>query len=257
MDDEIFGLEDAKPRTQGFSSKWVLPMLVVLGILIYEVTSQPGIGVAVLCLKFGWEDFRTGFWLRRADPERRRGSACFWLFMSLGMLKTAITGSILMFVFVFAFVPRGANPPPEQFVAAAVTAMSGFLLCTIATGVALFKAWRGRIRLWVSGCVHQARRENAWPALFARNGEANQARAVVLTALITIAIPLLLILIFLLMPVGQGHPTFFTVAFVFVLIFVAFFVLAFREYVLRGFARHPAECWDLPGWRHSFVVDQK
>src|SRR5205823_1721793 len=52
-----------------------------VGWALYELTTQPALGAVAVCLKFGWEDFRTARWLRRRDPNRRRGRACFWLYV--------------------------------------------------------------------------------------------------------------------------------------------------------------------------------
>src|SRR5205807_7892047 len=74
--------------------------LLVVGWMLYELTAQPALGAVAVCLKFGWEDFRTARWLRRRDPERRRGRACFWLYAGNGLLKTAGVAFVMTFAMV-------------------------------------------------------------------------------------------------------------------------------------------------------------
>ncbi len=50
---------------------WVI--LAGLGFLVFDLTAHPSLGVAVFCLKFGLDRFKTAFWLLRTDPIRRRG----------------------------------------------------------------------------------------------------------------------------------------------------------------------------------------
>ena len=48
--------------------------LLALAWIIVELTHQPALGAVAVCLKFGWEDFRTARWLYNTDPQlwRRR-----------------------------------------------------------------------------------------------------------------------------------------------------------------------------------------
>src|SRR3954454_11024639 len=90
--------DDPPPRRR---PSLVLPALLALGFVVYELTAQPGLGAAIACTKFGWDDFLTARWLRRRDPDRRRGRAEFWLFVAAGLWKTAVTGVVVMFAVAF------------------------------------------------------------------------------------------------------------------------------------------------------------
>src|SRR5438552_14652063 len=74
--------------------------LLVVGWALYELTTQPALGAVAVCLKFGWEDFRTARWLGRRDPDRRRGRAHFWLYAGNGLLKAAGVASVMTFAMV-------------------------------------------------------------------------------------------------------------------------------------------------------------
>src|SRR5947209_1697135 len=98
--------------------------MLAAGILVFELTKSPGLGAAIACTKFGWEDFLTARWLRRTDPDRRRGRTCFWLYVASGLWKCALTGIAVMFAVTFlaaamqAPQPRPRGPgwvPPAVF----------------------------------------------------------------------------------------------------------------------------------------------
>jgi hypothetical protein len=258
MADAFFGSEDFEPAVRRQRGVRWLPALLLAAFLVYELTAQPGLGAAVICLKFAWEDWRTALWLRRTDPDRRRGRACFWLYVSFGLLKTALTGSALMFTFAIVLSPQRApgNPPPPEVITAILTAMLGFLLCSFATVVALVKAWHGGIRLWLDDSVHNARRQNQWPPPNPSRHVKNQARGVALAAIITICTLIILCLLPLFFLIGPS-PAVAASLLVVVLIVLPFFFLALRDYLERGFARCPGDCWGTSASSQAITMDQE
>src|SRR5579864_658654 len=105
------GYEEEMERRGWFSRlhlSW--PMLFVIGWLVYELTTKPTLGAVAVCLKYGWEDFRAAIWLRRVDPRRLRGRACFWLYLAWGLTKTAAVACLMSIAFA-AVSPKG---PPAQ-----------------------------------------------------------------------------------------------------------------------------------------------
>src|SRR5437016_4928589 len=102
---EFLDEEDVPSRRRNFLS-W--PAVLAAGWLFYELTAQPNLGAAVVCAKFGWNDFRTAWWLRRVDPDRRRAWACFWFYLASALWKTAITATVT--IFAFAFVAASLRP---------------------------------------------------------------------------------------------------------------------------------------------------
>src|SRR5262249_30510919 len=97
---------DEYVHDQELPRRWLAPLVwtvvVVGGWLIYEATAEPDLAVAAVCLKFGWNDLRTGIWLARRDPDRRRGPACFWLFLGLGLWKSGLTAIFFLFALPMA-----------------------------------------------------------------------------------------------------------------------------------------------------------
>ena len=59
--------------------------LITIGILIYELTTQPILGVIVVCSKFGWNDFLIAYLLPRVDPNRPRSRTVFWFYVAAGL----------------------------------------------------------------------------------------------------------------------------------------------------------------------------
>jgi hypothetical protein len=167
----------------------VLPALLAAGLLIYELTARPDLGAAIACTKFGWEDFMTARWLRRRDPDRRRGRAGAWLFVAAGLWKTAVTAVVVMFAVAFLEslvrpppLPNQPLPPSAGIAGAMFTAAAGFCCCTVTTGWAFFLAVRHRVRLWIDRQVHRDRRSDRWPPA-STSGRRNRAGAVLFTAL--------------------------------------------------------------------------
>src|SRR5437763_14614346 len=104
--------EEQAPRSWGVHVSW--SAFFLLGWLLYECTSQPGLAAAVTCAKFGWSDWRAGWWLRRVDPDERRGRTCFWFYLAYGLWKVAVMASLVLFVLLVgrSGVRRGAAGGP-------------------------------------------------------------------------------------------------------------------------------------------------
>lgn len=149
--DLSIAVEDAaeQPRSRwGFLFSW--PSFFLCAWAIYELTSQAALGVPVLCAKFGWDYFRTAWWLRCMDTDKARGKVAFWIFMAGGLWKTAIVAVILMFVYALILAANQKAAPqaaaPKEIVEAAQVAFSAFcsprarrygpsaLLCGIESG---------------------------------------------------------------------------------------------------------------------------
>lgn len=263
-----YGLQE-EGFEQGPGRRWQNPLtwsaLAALGILVYEVTAQPGLGAAVLCLKFGLNDARTAWWLWRVDGNRRRGGVCFWLYLASALWKIAITGTAL--IFAFALIAGMVNPKaqgappangaglPAALVAAILTSFFGFLSSVLITIVALWGAWRYGIRLWLNSQIHGARRSNTWPSLYPWYGSSNKAGRLVLTALVSAYAVSAITGIGLLAnlkldPKLSGVAI--TIFVVLLMIAGPVTILAVREFVIRRMlAVSPVQCWDKENWNRT------
>jgi hypothetical protein len=229
------------------------PALFLIGWLIYEVTAQPDLGAAIVCAKFGWNDFCAALWLRRKDPDRGRARACFWFYLASGLWKMAITATLAIFAFAFlaanqqnAQKPRADGLPP-WFGAVLLTALMGFGLSALTTLIALQLALRYRIKFWLSSSVHRFRRRNSWPPYDVWKLGPNHAGRVLLTSLILV---LVTVTFTLSIPLGAAigqHGNFAIVAIVVVAACACTVaILIFRDILNHRFVAHtPWQCWGI------------
>jgi hypothetical protein len=174
---------------QGKPSRWhlfSLPAFLAIGWVIYEVSHQPGLAAMVMCLKFGYEDFRTALWLHRKDPWPTRGKALRMLYFAAGMWKAAVMGILMVIVILIAipFVNAIQNAPApgpqpnndkalkdviqnrELFIGAFGMTLFGQFVASLSTARALQIARNNRISLWLHGAVQFARHRNDYPPMY-------------------------------------------------------------------------------------------
>jgi hypothetical protein len=229
------------------------PFLLALAWLLYELTAQPHLAAVVVCIKFGWNDMRAAVWLRRTDPERRRGRACFWIYLASGLWKIAMTAVLTMFACAFLIKPPAPQPQAvmpdslRMFISVALAALVGFGLSTLATCVALGLALRYRIKLWLSPTVDRARRKNAWPPYDEYTWTVNRAGRVIVTALILLSTVVVIVLVVTMLTFfqGLGPPRGAVMGGITTgLVGIPTLILALRDVLNRHtIARTPAECW--------------
>lgn len=182
------GMLETFPARDGGECRWGARLfwaaVVLLGVLAFELTASAAFGIALACLKFGGEDFRSGFWLRQVDPNRARGRVCCWLFVASGLWKAGIAaGNALMLLLVLTF-SLNKGMLIEQILYALLTLFVCFGLMTVTAYLGLAGAFRHRVRAWVRPELHEARRRRfAWP-LASPARRPNQALRVIMTALI-------------------------------------------------------------------------
>lgn len=79
---------------------WWIP--IALGFLIWELTDETGIAVAVSCARAGWPYVSVGWWLYRHDPISRRGTASLVFHLGLGVTRWGLASIGLIWGLVFA-----------------------------------------------------------------------------------------------------------------------------------------------------------
>jgi len=207
---------DQPPPAQNFFLS--LPLILLIGLIIFEATSEPGFAAMSLCLKFGWEDFRTAFWLIRTDPSRKRGRACWWLYIASGLWKVGVSSFAMFVVIIFleGFFQQGQGKGMFHLVAAVCLSLFfAFVLSAIATWIALFSCWWNDVPLWLNGSVRIARRHAEWPPLY---GSQNRISVLIATNLLFVFPIFLPLLPALLIWLHSMHRR-------------------------QLFAKHPADCW--------------
>ncbi|OAI45879.1 hypothetical protein AYO44_02470 [Planctomycetaceae bacterium SCGC AG-212-F19] len=241
------------PSDRRWPSLLTFPVLLLIGWVLYELTAQPALGVAAVCVKFGWDDFRTAWWLRGSDPSRPRGRAFFSLFIASGLWKMAITASLMIFGYIALHLAglAGGKQLAPHIVGTVLTAFFGIALAAGCVALAIFQAWRCDVRLWLHPAMHAARRKNRWPPQLPAH-TANGAGLLCGTTWFALAVPLLLVGLALLVQQFQGQiqrgtpgAAVLVVGFPLLCGLTALGLFFFVRHVLNGriFAATAAECW--------------
>jgi hypothetical protein len=228
--------------------------LLAVAWVVFELTAEPAFAVVVFCGKFGWDDFRTAGWLRRVDPNRPRGRACYYLCLAAGLWKTTLVGIGLFAVFMPLMLLAGKqapNVPPPPMLGSMIAGYFGTIIAMLFSYRAFWLGLRGRVKFWLDPEVHQARREAIWPAHYPRDAPRNRASFPLTAALVA---PIVLLSIFgislvigLLAPPPGGRPPDAAAAVVAGLFLGALGVFIVGKRVMRRrlLARSPEECWDV------------
>lgn len=167
---EVFEIEPSERRGAFFHLPWWL--IAMAAFAVAELTAHPSIGVIVLCLKFGWNDFLTALWLRRRDPERKRGKICSWFYFASGLWRVCMWSFLLLFM-TLAFsvmvelkqAQAGApgNDPMIEAITCLIVWLVSSAFATLYSLLAIIFAWRDKTKIWVSGSLSDSRRSGDWP----------------------------------------------------------------------------------------------
>lgn len=165
---EVFEIEPSDDG--GLLSRLPWWLILTVAFVVTELTAHPAIGVSVLCMKFGWNDFRTGLWLRQRDPHRARGAVCSWFYIASGLWRVCLWSIGLSFVAIFFLLAiegpqlKQKNPAmPPEVMACMVMWLLSFSAATLLTMVSAVLAWSRGVKVWISGRISEIRQLNVWP----------------------------------------------------------------------------------------------
>src|SRR5262249_40851610 len=139
----------------------------------------------------------------------------------------------------------------DAFLGAAATTLGGFILSVLVSHLALVWALRHKVRLWLDGEVHRARRENVWPSCYPAGGRLNRAEFPIIVSLIfTLALATIgtLILATLMLRGLGGWGFLFGLGMSFFVFSggIRLFLRGTERFRSEVFARNPQECWGVP-----------
>jgi hypothetical protein len=232
--------------------------LCLIGWIIYELTMQPALAAGAVCVKFGWEDFRTAVWLRRHDPKRTRGKACAAFYFASGLWKIILTSFVMFVALAIVTDNPGAPPQPGQppppvppFVLPFVICWLGFWILAVALCRSLWLALRYRVRFWLNPVVHLNRQFNLWPPGQGFSHRRNRAGLVLMSSLFVMVFPVLVLVVIVLFtvvlePLGQGrHKGLITVGSILLSVVVGpIGFIGLKAFLYqRVIAASPEECW--------------
>jgi hypothetical protein len=148
---ELVGEEEQRPaRSKGLIA-W--SVLLFVAFLIYEITARPAFGIVILCSKFGWDTFLTGYWLWRIDPNRSRGMTFFWFHAALALIRILYVGFLLFILLSFVSAQAAAFQQAgfarEAIMALGVAAV-GIILFVVAVLLGFWSAFRAPFKIWLA-----------------------------------------------------------------------------------------------------------
>jgi hypothetical protein len=226
--------------------------LIIIGLLIYELTTQPILGVIVVCSKFGWNDFLLAFLLRRVDPNQPRGRTVSWFCLAFGLLKVVYASVFLAIALSLMlgapFGPAGFQGILLRCISAWGVALFGYLLITAVVFTGAFYSKQSQLKVWLTSPFP------LWHARTRVKGQGRKLENLVDLLIMAALFPLFLGCFSLLPVVGeliepqpQGNIVFIIVFLVVLWVGILTYLLVKVFLVLkkRFAAPNPFECWDL------------
>ncbi len=222
--------------------------LIIIGLLIYELTTQPILGVIVICSKLGWNDFLIAFWLRRVDSNLVRARAVSWFCFASGVLKVIFGSTFLLpglVILAAAFGQLGNQGTMLRVVSAFAVTLFGYLLITVIVFRGVICARRSQTKIWLS--PDWAFWGPGWREA-SNGGLRNFMDALLIFALIPVG--LLGFVVFpmmsciLLQPQGLWAVPFLGFWLIWYGLLVSVLQMAFLTIKKQTAAANPFECWD-------------
>jgi hypothetical protein len=188
-------------RVRGNSGLLIWVVVLFIGGVLYALTAQPGVGLAVVCVGFGWEDFRAAVWLRRWDPWVERGRACLLIYLASGLGKIAAAAFAMIFgCFVTVLIAACVFAPERQpsgrmvVVGDAAGQLTILYLAGIGATAPLFlcgviAARNHHARIWLGQVAHRGRRLDSWPPGPSERSEVNRLDSFWLSMVVLFGLP--------------------------------------------------------------------
>lgn len=248
-DEATTGLDGERQRESRLIPNVVWLLLLAAAWLVFELTANPALAAVVACGKFGWNDFRTGWWIRRTDPYRARGSTCFWFLLASGMWKITGTAIVLTFVLSSAVAAQQQGQPGgaqmnQLFGVLLFLMVFGPFLSTGATLLAIAFAWRMGVRIWIDRTLHWHRRNRVWPPRPWGENSIHRQITLSLGLVLLISTIVVIAVAFSRQPLPAMGEQIRVLTFAGSLVGGAAATLWLRERILRDVcARYSEECW--------------
>ncbi len=211
--------------------------------LIFELTSNPFLGLGLLCLRFGRNDFRSALHAGR-DPHRQRGAAVTHFLLASSLFRIALAGILLspvVYVLEFTF---GIQIGPENAVVGLCLFVLGIVLGLFFSFKGLETAAKNRLRLWIDGRLFQ---QNDLRQVLSY-GRRNRMIVIILATGVSFSLCMGFVIY---ATIGRGQNLFDPRSLVFwSLVFLVAWPGLLLIYCQRIIARRPEECWEtLPPWK--------
>lgn len=227
---------------------WIWPVFGLIAVLVFELTANPGLAVAIFCAKLGLKDVRLGLWLSRRDPIPERGQMTGLIAASMIGLKVTVASLVtyLSLLVISCFAPLQWNAAPALFqcgVSLGITTGVCLVLSLTISSYAFFRLLRTGQKVWLEEGMTRAPGRDEWPPEVegppTRNSAIDVAQLgflmqipVVVTGGVWLAYALDLPETAMVWIVFGGIPV----------VLIACY-LYLRLVIVRAIARHPGQCW--------------
>lgn len=146
-------------------------LMIAVGFLVWDLTDRTGLAASVACLKFGWEETSTGFYLLRKDPNRSRGWICCTFHIARGCARFGWIGFVVSlaaeegphFVRQWQGLPPAPRVANDVFLNVLLLSMCGITSSVFLSGVATWLALSGKQRVWIDPTTRMSRTQRLWP----------------------------------------------------------------------------------------------
>ena len=240
--------DDSSPSTnRTFFSTWGWPLFGLAAWLVFELTASSMISSFVISIRFGWKDVFTGMYLWWVDPVRARGRALGLMHLASAMGKTYFSAFVLWGLLsglIEDFGPPAGWDAETFGIVFGLITVGGMCGCCLATLLAVWIAWRSRLKLWVESTNYEAAIRREWPPTAA---SVNSCGCITILAMTGAAIFSLVALICVWMNIMEANPD-HEGAIILVgapLLFGAVLLFIASAGFLDGLvaAKSPTECW--------------
>lgn len=156
-------------RRNWLDRPWMWPLFGLIGMVVFELTTNPGLAVAVFCVKLGVSDVRLGLWLARTDPNRQRGTITGLMAASLIGLKITLASLIIAILLVVLAHTFDRNAGQNQAVIGQCARSLGITAAVAMCVSLLIARWGFRLarragqKVWLESNMHRAPTDNIWP----------------------------------------------------------------------------------------------
>ncbi len=246
LDPDVLG---QAARKNWLDRPWVWPLFGLIGLLVFELTTSPGLAVAVFCVKLGMGDVRLGLWLSRNDPQRERGTITGLMAASLIGIKITLASLVILLVilivlFVMSWTVLG-NAGQNQAVigqCAKSLAITSAVAVSVSLAIArlgFYQARRAGQKVWLESSMRRAPIENVWPLDCVGHTPRNKVIDVAQFCFL-LQIPLIIAVVMLIAAIFPATSMWALGA---GLILQILSYVHLRITIWKVAARHPGECW--------------